>query len=331
MIALLPVLALAMPVPAIVPRPGELRTFRDWTVGCDNGGTCKMASLVTDDATYPTVTASVARTAGPDGRWTITLAGDKADPNAVSVDGRTIAGGSDRYADAEAAAIVAAMAKGRALVALDTGRTPMATISLAGAAAALRYIDAMQGRVGTRSAAVAKGAKPASAVPPAPALPVVAALRPSGTAVTPTRAQLAEMRRLGDCDTAGFAGSDVPESHAIGGGATLVCAPCSSGAYNLIYALFVLKDGTLSPARADVPSGFGEGTAIDAPAQIVNGSFDKGLVESYAKGRGLGDCGLSQSFAWDGTRLRLVEQAQMGECRGNTDLITTWRARVTRR
>jgi hypothetical protein len=54
------------------------------------------------------------------------------------------------------------------------------------------------------------------------------------------------------------------------------------------------------------------------------------VLTSYAKGRGLGDCGVSQRFAWDGTRLRLIEQAEMSECRGNPNFIRTWTARVER-
>ena len=63
---------------------------------------------------------------------------------------------------------------------------------------------------------------------------------------------------------------------------------------------------------------------------VVNGGIENGLLTSYAKGRGLGDCGVSQSLAWDGRRLRLVDQSEMPECRGNTDTITTWRAKVER-
>ena len=47
-----------------------------------------------------------------------------------------------------------------------------------------------------------------------------------------------------------------------------------------------------------------------------------------SKGRGLGDCGSQQQFAWDGARLRLVDQRDMGECRQVTSFIPTWRAQV---
>jgi hypothetical protein len=43
--------------------------------------------------------------------------------------------------------------------------------------------------------------------------------------------------------------------------------------------------------------------------------FKDGVLTSYAKGCGLGDCGSRQSFVWDATRFRPSEQADMSECR----------------
>jgi hypothetical protein len=86
--------------------------------------------------------------------------------------------------------------------------------------------------------------------------------------------------------------------------------------------------GTFRPAQFDLPAGMGEGSGT---ATVVNGMWKNGLLTSYDKGRGVGDCGVSASYAWDGTRFRLVEQAAMQECRGNTDLIRTWHTEVRRR
>ena len=66
---------------------------------------------------------------------------------------------------------------------------------------------------------------------------------------------------------------------------------------------------------------------------IVNATWDPKtrLLSSFAKGRGLGDCGIINSFAWDGRLFRLVSQEAMDNCRGSVDYITTWRARVVQR
>jgi hypothetical protein len=65
-------------------------------------------------------------------------------------------------------------------------------------------------------------------------------------------------------------------------------------------------------------------------ADLTNGGWDPKtrLLGSYEKGRGLGDCGSAESYAWDGRRFRLIEATTMGECRGSHDWITVWTARA---
>lgn len=65
-------------------------------------------------------------------------------------------------------------ARGRVLN-ITQGGTLVAQPSLAGASAALRYMDARQGRDGGMTALVARGLKPASAIKPPPAMPIVTA------------------------------------------------------------------------------------------------------------------------------------------------------------
>jgi hypothetical protein len=102
----------------------------------------------------------------------------------------------------------------------------------------------------------------------------------------------------------------------------LASHPCGNGAYNFSYTAFVVDEaGRARPAAFDV--------GADADV-LVNAGWDKAArrLTSFSKGRGLGDCGVGQSFAWDGTRFRLVHEEVMGECRGSMDYITTWRAVV---
>ena len=319
------------------PRPGELKTFRDWTVACDNVRRCAMASLGPEMGDFPPYTMQVARAAGPAGGFEIAidaLQDDAAAPATIVVDEARFAVAPDGLSGEKAARVVAAMANGRALRLLDGGGKALATVSLAGASAALRYIDAEQGRAGTTTAAVARGTRGPDAVPAAPATPVVVAPSLGGEPAQPTKAQLAEMRRRADCEDRMVEG-DIWQvrTAAIGGGATLVLLPCSAGAYNEIDALFVIRDGKVTPADVDAPSGFEEtGADSGTPVHsVVNGSVERGLVTSSARGRGLGDCGVAQSFAWDGRRLRLIEQNAMGECRGNPNYLRTWVAKVERR
>ena len=61
--------------------------------------------------------------------------------------------------------------------------------------------------------------------------------------------------------------------------------------------------------------------------------WDEGTrrLASFFKGRGLGDCGAGQEWAWDGEMFRLIHAEAMGECRGSTDYITIWRAQAVGR
>ncbi|MEH3035828.1 MAG: DUF1176 domain-containing protein [Sphingomonas adhaesiva] len=317
------------------PAPAEPRTFGDWAVACDNGLRCEMASLGAEGGGFPTWTMALSRGAGPAGAYEIALDSlndDKGTPATIVIDGRRHAVAGNGLSGPAAATIAGALATGRALTLHDAAGTTLATVSLKGASAALRFIDAAQGRAGTVTATVATG--PAAAVPPAPPLPTVVAITPGGTAASPSVPQWGDMRRVAQCDDR-MSESDgwKPRLHALGGGATLILLPCSAGAYNEIDALFVLRDGKVTPAQVDAPSGFApDAQEATAPVRsVINGSFDGGLLGSYGKARGLGDCGIAQSFAWDGARFRLTEQKVMSECRGNPHYLTVWRAKVVRR
>jgi hypothetical protein len=300
----------------MAPRPGVLKTFGDWTVGCDNTLACELRSLAPEGGDPQEVTVSIASAAGPGGRTAITIDdGGDAEP-AVALDGRPVTG----------ALTLAAMVKSRILTARVAGQAA-ATVSLKGAAAALRYVDAVQGRAGTTAAFVARGPKPASAVPAPPAAPTIVALTSAGTAPLPSADQLAAMRRTAECESGST--TDEPSAFALGGGKTLILLPCSAGAYNQVSAVFVLDRGGVAPVKADAPLGFTDDS--DGVPGVVNGEWKDGVLSSYAKGRGIGDCGVIQQLVWDGARLRLAEQREMGECRGNADYIRTWRATVVRR
>ncbi|KQS49603.1 MULTISPECIES: DUF1176 domain-containing protein [unclassified Sphingomonas] len=308
------------------PTPGGLKTFGDWAVGCDNGLRCTLAALL-PEAGIATgkgspITLNITREPGPAGAVSVKIATDNAhaaQPAGFAVDGKPTA-------VRDAAGLAAAMANGTTLTVRGADNRTLATLSLKGAAAALRYIDAQQGRVGSTAAIVAKGPAPSRA--PTPPLPAIATIAPSGTAAKLTAAQIATLRKRATCSAEGF----TPETHALGGGKSLVIFPCSTGAYNLISALFIVDGAVITPAQFDAPAGF-EATGADSGTpvkSVINGAFENGVLTSDAKGRGLGDCGVHQRFVWDGKRFRLSEQSAMRECRGNADFITTWRARVIR-
>lgn len=315
------------------PTPGQLRTFGRWAVGCDNVATCKAAALAPEGGEFPAVLMSITRAGGPNGAITVAFLSSEAIPLPlrIAVDGTPVGEGGRTDDDATriegdlARRIVTAAANGRDLTVADGGNAASETISLSGLAAALRYMDDQQGRAGTSGALVARGA--AADTRAAPAIPVVTALTPAGTAATASPQQVAEFRKAGNCDPDMAANSAQPsETHALGG-KTLLLLPCAAGPYNVTALVYVGDASGFRPAEFDSPPGMGEEGGI---ASVVNGQWENGLLTSYDKARGVGDCGVSASYVWDGSRFRLVEQAAMEECRGNTDFIRTWHAEVRR-
>lgn len=318
------------------PKLGEQKTFRDWTVGCDNVGRCQADALTPEGADQPAILASVTRDGGPDGAITVAVLSSEAlgVPLSFLVDGRPVGSGgvteddATRLRGAAADAIARAIANGRALAVRDAAGHELGTISLAGASAALRYMDAEQGRANTAGALVAKGAD--TSLPPAPAAPTIVAVQPAGTPASLSAAQIAALRKQAGCEPSMLPEpAAAPDYAALGGGTTLVLLPCDAGAYNLIAAVYVVTNGKAAPARFDAPTGFSPDP--QPVPSVVNGRWKDGLLHTYAKGRGLGDCGSMQQFAWDGRRFRLADQHDMGECRGNTDYIRSWHAAVVRR
>lgn len=349
-------LAASVATPALAaPKPAEVKIFSDWAVACDNGKMCEMTSLTHGDENDDTGSDgfdsagefSVKRFGGPDGALEVWIGfngfvadngvPDKSGLYALAVDGRRIV--SDHFGEsgvtykgAEAQRIVQALIGGHVLTLTDaTGKT-VARNALDGSSASMRYMDAEQRRTGTITALVAKGRKPASAVPAAPALPVISAPGAVGTPAVPTATEIQKMRTISACEVE----EDNKEPFAtagLNGGATLVLLSCGSGAYNSSEVPFVISGNgsqrRIDVARFDIEGGWGDASGTP---MLVNSYWDEKALtlSSYAKGRGLGDCGSSESWAWDGTMFRLQHAQGMSDCRGSTDWLTTWRANISR-
>ena len=310
------------------PQPGVLRTFGDWTVGCDNGLACQAVALVPQAADRDAYLLLVLQRGSAAARPQLGFAlNDSVAPGkryALAVDGRVAARGVARGRAPENAADVTLPLTPPMLAAMRNGRrialagTPVSA-SLTGLAATLLYMDDRQRR-------------------PAPPLPIVTRPAPGTKAprtVIRARALAALPADARDCDTPTV---DLkPEAHRLDATRSLVLIahPCGNGAYNFFStALLVDERGVPAPARFDAAPTMGASTVGElAGGSLVNADWDAATrtLGIYAKGRGIGDCGVTQRYAWDGARFRLVEQAEMSECRGSTDYITTWRARVVGR
>ena len=243
----------------------------------------------------------------------------------VGAEGETrVAAGRRRGADRRAAlggpAAIASRADGKSL----------GTVSLKGASAALLYMDEQQRRVGTATALVRRG-NGSAAARAAAASGRRRLRRLSERAAGVERGGSRRLRKKHGCTIDEVGGPDEAETAALSAGETLLLLACGSGAYNVSHVPFVVRRG----GRAELaPFDHRPGWwAEEGKPILVNAGWDKerGLLSSFSKGRGLGDCGTDSDYAWDGRAFRLVEQAEMDECRGSSDYITTWRARVVRK
>jgi hypothetical protein len=326
---------------AAAPHPSELKTFQDWTVGCDNGAACHAVALMPEDWPEDGLTMSVRR--GPEAGAQPILAfeiGSDSNAASVSADGKRLpvrlvgAEGETKVAPADTPAMIGMLRSAGRLQLQSADGKPLGTVSLKGASAALLYMDEKQRRTGTATALVRPGTRPPGAASAPPPLPVVTA-RPLSSAqpLALSPAGLQALRKKHGCTIDEVGGPDEAESAALGPAETLLLLACS-GAYNVSYVPFILRRGrggveaTLAPF--DVRPGW---WAEEGKPMLINADWDpkQGLLSSFAKGRGLGDCGTISAYAWDGGSFRLVEQSEMSECRGSVDYITTWRAKVVRR
>ncbi len=323
------------------PVPGTLQTFKDWTVGCDNGLACQAVVLAGEFD--KSLAMAVTREAGTTAPLAIEMSGfeTKADRYRIVIDGRVVQTGTMQVGSEAieidgpgAVKLARAMARGKAMRVIDGGGADLGAASLAGISAALRYIDAQQGRAGSRGAVIATGPRMATAKKVA--LPVITTRKITPTDVLPDASALVALSESSQCSTERL-GTTQDTAYSLGNGPkgaqALVMLNCGAGAYNFSSGIYVGqadKTGkwTFAPATFDYgASGFNADSKIPI---LINAEWDAATqtISSYAKGRGLGDCGSSESWVWDGTMFRLTRATAMGECRGSLDWIPIWRAEV---
>lgn len=318
----------------------ENASFKDWTVVCDNTRACTAYGFSPESqetiaylklergagaADLPR--ASLSADTGASGDWRL-LADGK--PVAGLERVRASAEGDAAYATAslttgQAAALVQAIRNAQALQIRDGAKSY--AISLAGGAAALRWLDDQQKRVGTVTALVARGDKPASAVSAPPPVPLVRAAAASSQAGLPKRLPKSLQAQFKDCD------DDIAEIDAeptiarLAPGVMLWGAACSRGAYNVSYK-FLLSDEQGRGVRSAIPEveDAGEGSAL------INADFDLKTMtlSAFAKGRGIADCGDASSWVWTGKVFARESSQFMPECRGvpPDDWPTAFRSRA---
>ena len=312
------------------PMSGQQK-FRDWLAVCDNIGTCQAFGPASEGTGW----VRISMAAGPDAMPSVAVGfwpqnnDDMADPVTVTVDGAIFQARAETGEDAAPAAIVApdraaalvdAMAQGAAMSLSAGGET--VTLSLTGAAASLLWIDERQGRLDTATALIRKGSRPASAVPAAPKPPRIEpapAVSQTGYGDQEGQTLPASIEALPAAVQCRADTAFNPDLQAVISSARLDAdtilwsVPCGAGAYNFANAYFTTTPAGTNPRRITFPRAAGE------PADLlVNAGYDPTtrVIDAFNKGRGLGDCGLADSWTWTTAGFVLRSSSEMSECWG---------------
>ena len=326
----------------------ETKQFRDWSATCGNDGTCWAFGFAPE---FAAGWVRITLAPGPDAQPQILFGywpdGDASGPSriALTIDGRAFAASLSAEGEAEAPigeirtdarAAIDALAQGKVMTIRGASTQD---VSLHGAAAALLWIDEKQGRLNTPTALIRRGDRPASTVPVAPPLPTVTpapAVDQTGFGdVNQTvPAALRSRTEVGTClkESAMPAVSDMVMSARLDARTELWGVPCGSGAYNVTHNWYLTGPGGRDPRPAVLAGTAGPGADPVMPDNsTVNGAYDPKTrtLSAFAKGRGIGDCGSSQTWAWTGDRFVLTEESTMGQCAGvRSDLWpVAWRTR----
>ncbi|MEQ1724923.1 MAG: DUF1176 domain-containing protein [Sphingopyxis sp.] len=333
-------------------RPAEVRSFGDWGMGCDNGRRCRAVNYNDDFerafsieiAREPAANAPVILVLIPEYDATtrpaeyahapLQLVTDRGDILFGNI-AAPVAGHEIRWRLNQRQ--VEALRRGASLHLRNARGRDVASMSLSGISATMLAMDEAQVRLDTVTALVRTGRHPASAVPPPPALPVIRrAPASTAPALQPSPAQRATMAAASGCTITAETAAEWHEAAVrLDARHSLFLLYCNIYAYNSDAVAYI---GQRVAGRAQwTLAQFDDVTASDHDSGTPNGarllpfadwSAESRSMGGFSKGRGIGDCGISYEYAWDGARFRLTYYGEMRECRGVLGRIVTWVANI---
>ncbi|MDI2112384.1 DUF1176 domain-containing protein [Commensalibacter nepenthis] len=321
--------------------------YKDWQIVCDNTRTCRAAGYSVEDA-LNRVSVLLTRKAGMGQEVTakvkfsdISYDGDainEPDIITLNIDNHSY-GAIGKVVDEKISvhslnkfqteALIKAL-KGTSKITFVGGNKEW-VLSGNGAAATLLKMDDVQGRVGTSSALIKKGIKSEEDVLPALPMPIIhqqpiptenPKLWQSKLDWDAVKKELPSGKKLGDdnyCQLLTEGDTDLgkfePQVVAVlSHKRLLVSGLCWRAAYNEGYGYWIIQQQ--QPYKPQLITTLGDMT-------LKNGFKKSNIIESYMKGRGLGDCISRISWVWDGENFVKTYDGNSGMCRMIT-LGGTW-------
>ncbi|MRW94542.1 DUF1176 domain-containing protein [Duganella sp. FT80W] len=310
-------------------------SFKDWSVACDNTRHCEAVGYQREELELP-VTLWLARDAGGNAPLRAMLdtmsEDDSGGPLSIRVGKLLIKDIKHReFTPEQVARLLPAMKEADSAQVSD-GKHQW-ELSLAGLKAALLKMDDVQGRVGTVTALIRPGGKPASAVPTALPAPVLraAVLPPPRAGDDKLLPELLKAVRDEDCSTDAPSQAEGRNSQLarLSNSELLLIAECTRGAYQASYGLWRVADRKpYKPVRLLLPNA--EGKTDD---MLVEPYFEKGVLQYYAKGRGINDCGSAGEWLWTADGFKLLSVSEGPQCRGFPGggfMLRLWTAQQTK-
>lgn len=314
------------------------RIYNDWQVSCDNLNRCSARSSQDSQG----LVLQLTREAGPEGRASVSIdfqrnndeqSSDVAIANRLLLNGKALTFNRREWdvSKKHIASInrvvvnefVSTIRDGSSIQLggkLEASQTTHPAISLNGLKAALLAIDEQQSRVGTKTAWGSHGSKAASTVPAAPPVPEIPRFSEphplSESEISAITQNTASNIENNDCSL----DPSEREVHLfpLSNDKALMTVNCDMGAYNLYVLGYIVS--RQAPYKADnlvleMPFKSGED---DQPPELINADFDEksGVLSTFDKGRGLGDCGVSSKWVFDGKAFRLAAYASEPSCDG---------------
>lgn len=321
-------------------------SYKSWFVACDNGLTCQARGFK-DDGSAEGPDLTFTRDAGPDAETLVTLKIPfAAQPSELKVDGGPLNLKPDAWLVQKEDTFTTLSLRGEAVADLvsqlrDANElqtsNPEAVIPLEGFVAALLRMDDRQGRIGGVTALIRKGKAPASAVPQAPDLPTAPVYKPAAPLkagedaklIARAQADLASTLTSEECNTEMTSDVSRSEAFALDDTKAVAILACSMGAYQGSSLVAIVPRAEGKPAqlvRPEMPIADESDTAA-----FTDPAFDTktGMLMMGARGRGLGDCGVSVDWTWDGEQFRLTTASYQMACGGSEpgDWPTIYRSR----
>lgn len=293
------------------------RSFQDWRVTCDNGAGC---TAYTGHEGSVTGFVLITMAAGPDAEPGIAVGVDVGEEGTVPMP--RISGadfplawsslareeGVGRVDGDEARRLIAAMMTAASMTL--TGSEDNAPVSLRGIRPALSWVDRHQGRDRTATALTLRGDRPASTVPPAPALPLVTAapaVDQTGFGVgAPVPPSVDAMPQIRNCrqDWAGSTRPDLALSARLDAATELWGPNCFLAASHIGHLLYLTGPGGHDPQPLTLAGALGPIT------DLVNTEYDPATrtLSQYVWTGGTGSAGRIQHWVWTGATFALQSE-----------------------